>query len=137
MNEYSIQLVRETFDLVEPIAPQAAAAFYANLFAADPSMQSLFKGDMVLQGRRLMQMIGLAVAKLEEPEVLMPALHELGQRHAGYGVRDAHYDTVGAALLKTLQQGLGVAYTPEVEEAWAEVYGVIASTMKDAAHVAA
>lgn len=133
MNDTSIQLVRETFDLVEPIAPQAAALFYANLFAADPSLAPLFKGDMAAQGRRLMQMIGLAVSKLDDPATLLPALQQLGQRHACYGVRDAHYDTVGVALLSTLRQGLGVAYTPDVEEAWTEVYGVIASTMKAAA----
>ncbi len=137
MNDTSIQLVRETFDLVEPIAPQAAAMFYANLFAADPLLVPLFKGDMAAQGRRLMQMIALAVSKLDEPTTLMPALAQLGQRHAGYGVRDAHYDTVGVALLTTLRQGLGVAYTPEVEEAWTEVYGVIASTMKAAAKLPA
>jgi len=137
MNDTSIQLVRETFDLVEPIATEAAAMFYANLFAADPLLVPLFKGDMAAQGRRLMQMIALAVSKLDEPAMLMPALAQLGQRHAGYGVRDAHYDTVGVALLTTLRQGLGVAYTPEVEDAWTEVYGVIASTMKAAAKLPA
>jgi hemoglobin-like flavoprotein len=134
MDDHSIQLVKDSFDLVEPIAPQAAALFYTHLFVADPSLQSLFKGDMVVQGHKLMQMIALAVAKLHEPEVLIPALQKLGQRHAGYGVRDAHYDLVGAALLKTLRQGLGVAFTPEVETAWTEAYGLMASTMKEAAN---
>ncbi|MES2993623.1 MAG: globin family protein [Pseudomonadota bacterium] len=137
MNDHTISLVRESFDLVEPIAPQAAALFYANLFEADPSLQRLFSGDMEAQGARLMQMIGVAVAKLDEPEVLMPALRQLGRRHAGYGVRDEHYETVGGALLKTLQQGLGAAWTPEVESAWIDVYGVLAATMKDAAAVPA
>jgi hemoglobin-like flavoprotein len=137
MNEHTISLVRESFDLVEPIAPQAAALFYANLFEADPTLQRLFKGDMVVQGAKLMQMIELAVAKLDSPAVLMPALQGLGRRHAGYGVQDAHYDSVGAALIKTLRQGLGVAFTAEVEEAWVEVYGVLAGTMKEAATVAA
>jgi hemoglobin-like flavoprotein len=137
VNEHTIQLVRDSFDLVEPIAPQAAALFYANLFAADPSVKPLFRGDMVQQGERLMTMIGLAVAKLDDLDVLIPALQGLGQRHAGYGVRDAHYDSVGSALLKTLQQGLGVAFTDEVEAAWVEVYGVMASTMKEAAKIPA
>ncbi len=137
MNDHTILLVKESFDLVEPIAPQAAALFYANLFDADPSLQRLFKGDMVVQGLKLMQMIALAVSKLHSPEVLMPALQGLGRRHAGYGVQDHHYDTVGAALLMTLRQGLGVAFTPEVEKAWAEVYGVLAGTMKEAANVPA
>ena len=92
---------------------------------------------MVAQGQKLMQMIGLAVDKLDSPGVLMPALQGLGRRHAGYGVLATHYDTVGGALLKTLRQGLGVTFTPEVEEAWTEVYGVLAGTMKEAASVPA
>lgn len=137
MNEHTISLVRESFDLLEPIAPQAAALFYANLFETDPSLQRLFRGDMAAQGTKLMQMIGMAVARLDEPDVLMPVLRALGSRHAGYGVQDADYDSVGAALLKTLYQGLGVAYTPEVEEAWIDVYATIAATMKEAAVVPA
>ena len=137
MNDHSIALVKESFDLIEPIAPQAAALFYANLFEADPSLQRLFTGDLIAQGAKLMQMIGAAVAQLEQPDVLLPVLRGLGRRHVGYGVQDSHYDAVGAALLKTLRQGVGVAYTPEVEQAWTDVYGVLAATMKEAATVPA
>ena len=49
------------------------------------------------------------------------------------GVRDDHYDTVGAALLSTLHQGLGDAFTPEVATAWATAYTLLAGTMKAAA----
>jgi len=137
MDDYTTQLVKESFDLVEPIAPRAAELFYANLFALDPSLQALFKSDRVVQGEKLMKMIGLAVSLLDKPQVLIPALQSLGRRHADYGVRDEHYDTVGTALLSTLQQGTGVAFTPEVREAWIEVYGVISRTMKEAARVPA
>jgi hemoglobin-like flavoprotein len=107
--------------------------FYANLFEADPQLRPLFKGDMAVQGHSLMQMLETAVNLLDQPDVLMPALRDLGRRHAGYGVQDRHYDTVGAALLKTLQQGLGAAWGQDVEAAWVEVYGVVAGTMKEAA----
>jgi len=135
MDDTTIQHVKSSFALVAPIAPQAAALFYANLFEADPSLRALFKGDMEAQGAKLMQMIGVAVSKLGEPEVLLPALQSLGKRHAGYGVQDGHYDVVGGALLKTLDQGLGPAFTPEVRAAWTDVYGVMAGVMKDAAKV--
>jgi hemoglobin-like flavoprotein len=135
MDDHTISLVRESFDLIEPIAPQAGAMFYANLFEADPSLQGLFKGNMEQQAAKLMQMIAVAVAKLDQPEVLMPVLDQLGRRHAGYGVQDQHYDTVGAALLKTLYQGLGVAYNEDVEEAWVTVYAVLAARMKAAARL--
>jgi len=137
MNDHTIHLVKESFDLVEPIAPQAAELFYSNLFARDPSLRGLFRSDMLAQGEKLMQMISVAVSKLDQPQVLMPVLQRLGQRHADYGVRDEHYDTVGAAFLATLAQGTGVAFTEEVREAWVEVYAELANTMKEAARVAA
>lgn len=137
MNEHTIGLVKESFDLVEPMASEVGALFYANLFKADPALKPLFKGDLRVQGDKLVHMIATAVGKLDQPEVLMPVLRQLGRRHGGYGVVDAHYDTVGGALLKTLAQGLGPAFTPEVREAWTEVYGVMAGVMKDAARVPA
>ena len=134
MNTQQADLVRSSFALVQPIAPQAAALFYANLFEADPALRGLFTGDMDQQGVRLMSMIGAAVGMLDRPATLLPVLRKLGARHAGYGVTDTHYGTVGAALLKTLDQGLGDAFTPDVREAWTVLYGVIASTMQEAAH---
>lgn len=137
MNEHTIGLVKESFDLVEPMASEVGALFYANLFRADPALKPLFKGDMRVQGDKLVQMIATAVGKLDQPEVLLPVLRQLGLRHAGYGVVDSHYDTVGAALIKTLAQGLGPAFSDEVREAWLEVYAIVSTTMKSAARVPA
>jgi hemoglobin-like flavoprotein len=126
-------LVQQTFAQVAPIADQAAALFYGRLFELDPTLKALFKIDMREQGRKLMQVLAFAVSKLDALDELVPAVEALGRRHVGYGVKDAHYDTVGAALLWTLEQGLGPAFTPDVKSAWTTVYGVLASTMKTAA----
>jgi hemoglobin-like flavoprotein len=136
MTPHQIQLVRTSFAQVEPIAAQAATIFYNNLFAADPSLRPLFRGDMAAQGERLMTMIGAAVGLLERPHALLPVLRSLGARHAGYGVKDDHYATVGGALLLTLEQGLGEAFTPEVREAWTVMYGIVSRTMMEAAALA-
>lgn len=133
MHAHTISLVQTSWAQVSPIATQAAALFYNNLFEADPSLKPLFKGDMTQQGAKLMQMIGAAVGKLGELGVLVPILQSLGRRHVDYGVQASHYDTVGGALLKTLEQGLGPAFTPEVRAAWTEVYGVMAQVMTEAA----
>lgn len=133
MTPVQIGHVRRSFALVEPIATQAAALFYDNLFTADPSLRRLFQGNMAQQGARLMTMIGAAVDLLEEPDALTPALRKLGARHVNYGVRDEHYATVGGALLKTLEQGLGTAYTDEVHAAWVALYRVVSATMMEAA----
>ena len=128
------KLVQESFAKVAPIADQAAALFYQNLFTKDPSLKALFKGDMVEQGKKLMKMIAVAVAGLDRLDTIVPAVQDLGRRHVKYGVLPSHYDTVGAALLQTLEQGLGPAFTPTVKQAWVTVYGVLATTMKDAAY---
>jgi hemoglobin-like flavoprotein len=127
------RLVRESFAKLVPIAPAAAAMFYDRLFVLDPALRPLFKGDMAEQGRKLMSMIGTAVANLGKLDVIVPAVRDLGRRHAGYGVRQAHYDTVGTALVWTLEQGLGGDFTPATRQAWVEAYTILAGTMQQAA----
>jgi len=129
-------LVQETFASIAPIADDAAALFYRRLFELDPSLRAMFRGDMSEQRRKLMNMLGAAVKGLDRLEQLVPVVQDLGRKHTGYGVEDRHYDTVGAALLWTLEKGLGSGFTPEVKEAWAAVYGLLASTMQTAAREA-
>jgi len=133
VNAHQVQLVQHSFTQVQPIAEVASDLFYARLFELDPSLKPLFRGNMQEQGHKLMMMLGVAVANLNKPEVVMPALQRLGERHAGYGVTEAHYATVGEALLWTLEQGLGEAFTAEVRLAWEAVYKLVAETMQEAA----
>ena len=136
MNPRQIALVQESFAKVVPIADAAAAMFYGRLFDTAPELKLLFKGDMQQQGKRLMSMIALAVGKLDDPAGLVPALHDLGRRHVGYGVTPESYVPVGGALLWTLQEGLGTAFTDEVRQAWTRVYGVLADAMVEGAQKA-
>jgi hemoglobin-like flavoprotein len=129
-------LVQDSFTAITPIADDAAALFYRRLFELDPSLEGMFRGDMAEQRKKLMHMLALAVNGLDRLDQLVPVVEDLGRRHAGYRVADAHYDTVGAALLWTLEKGLGSGFTPEVHDAWAAVYGLLAITMKNAAHEA-
>ena len=126
-------LVQSTFASIATIADDAAVLFYQRLFELDPALRPMFRGDMAEQRKKLMQMITAAVKGLDRLEQLVPVVQDLGRRHVRYGVEDSHYDTVGAALLWTLEAGLGRAFTPEVKEAWAAVYGLLATTMRDAA----
>ncbi len=133
MNAHQIELVQTSFAQVEPIAVVAADLFYTRLFELDPNLKAMFHGDMTEQGKKLMTMLSVAVTNLTKPDVVLPALKMLGQRHAGYGVTESHYETVGTALLWTLEKGLGEAFTAEVREAWGAVYTLVADTMKAAA----
>lgn len=133
MTPESIALVESSFEKVKPIKEQAAALFYGKLFELDPSLKPLFKGDMVEQGRKLMATLAFVVGGLRTPDKILAAVADLGRRHVDYGVKDAHYDTVGAALLWTLEQGLGPAFTPETKLAWTEAYTLLATVMKEGA----
>ncbi|MEO6002776.1 MAG: globin family protein [Opitutus sp.] len=130
MTAHEIKLVQTSFKNLAPIADQAAALFYARLFELDPSLRQLFHGDMETQGRKLMQMIGMAVGSLDRIDEALPMIRDAGARHSTYGVRDDHYATVGCALLWTLEKGLGAEFTTEVKSAWTATYTLIANTMK-------
>jgi hemoglobin-like flavoprotein len=131
MNLIQKALVQTSFAQVRPIADAAAALFYRRLFELDPTLRPLFKGDLKEQGRKLMDMLTLAVKGLDRPEALLPALAALGRRHAGYGVNKHDYETVGEALLWTLEQGLGPSFTPDIREAWTALYRFVADTMRN------
>lgn len=129
VSQEDIKLVQDSWEKVKPIAPKAAELFYAKLFELDPEARSLFTGDMVIQGGKLMNMITVAVDNLNSLENIIETLKKSGRQHVDWGVKDSQYDTVGAAFLDTLEKGLGDDFTPDVKKAWTNVYGVLASTM--------
>lgn len=133
MTPQQIQLVRDSFKLVLPIREQAAELFYGRLFAIAPETRSLFKGDIRTQGMKLMAALTMVVNSLDRLETVLDAVQTMARRHVHYGVTEAQYGTVGEALLWTLHQGLGDAFTAEVEEAWATAYGALAGVMIAAA----
>jgi hemoglobin-like flavoprotein len=132
MTPHQIELVQTSFAAIAPRAEEVAAAFYERLFALDPSLRAMFPVGMVRQRRKLMAALAMAVQALDRPQVLVPALEALGRRHATYGVRDEHYATVGAALLATLEAGLGERFDAASRTAWAACYDLVATTMRNA-----
>jgi nitric oxide dioxygenase len=129
MSPQDIELVQSSWKVVVPIKEQAASLFYGRLFELDPGLRPMFKGDIAEQGTRLMAMLNAVITGLTNLEAIVPVAQSLAKRHVTYGVKPAHYDTVGAALIWTLQQGLGPAFTPETEAAWTRTYGLLSSTM--------
>ncbi|MEP1384385.1 MAG: globin family protein [Paraglaciecola sp.] len=134
MNKYQITLVQESFSKIIPISSLAAELFYNKLFELNPKLKPLFKQDITEQGTKLMKMLGVAVNNLNNLEMLIPIVQTLGERHIGYGVKEEHYDTVGEALIWTLEQGLGKDFTPELKDAWLITYTTLATVMIEAAN---
>ena len=114
-----VALVKETWSKVVPIADTAATLFYDRLFETNPQLAPMFEGiDLPEQRNKLIKAINMVVMSLDRIDTLVPNIRELGQRHAGYGVEDAHYGDVGAALLWTLESGLGDAWSDDAAVAW-------------------
>jgi hemoglobin-like flavoprotein len=134
MTPQQVVEVQTSFAKVAPIAEQAAALFYGRLFETEPETRALFSRDMEEQGRKLMAAIAMVVNNLGELQAVIPAVQDLAKRHVAYGVRPEHYAVVGAALLWTLEQGLGDAFTSEIRAAWASAYGALSEVMIAAAY---
>ena len=129
MTEDQVKAIQESFAKVAPISEQAASLFYGRLFEIAPTLKPLFRGDMSEQGRKLMVTLGVVVNGLADLESVLPAASALAKRHVDYGVRAADYRPVGAALLWTLERGLGEQWTPQLAAAWTEAYSILSHFM--------
>ncbi len=133
MTPDQISLIQSSFAKVAPIADQAATLFYGRLFEIAPEVKPLFKSDITEQGQKLMGTLAVVVQGLNALEAIVPVAEALARRHVDYGVKAAHYAPVGAALIWTLEQGLGDDFTPETRAAWVEAYTLLSSVMIAAA----
>ena len=129
MQQEQIKAIQESFAKVVPISEQAAALFYGRLFEIAPTLKPLFRGDMTEQGHKLMKTLGVVVNGLANLESVLPAASALAKRHVDYGVKAADYSPVGAALLWTLERGLGEQWTPPLAAAWTEAYTILSDFM--------
>ena len=133
MTTDQVKMVQESFKKVVPIAGTAADLFYDRLFTIAPEVRSLFPDDLAEQKKKLIAMLATAVNNLHQVDKIVSAVEDLGKRHVAYGVTAEHYAPVGAALLWTLEKGLGADFTPQVKAAWTETYSTLAGVMQKAA----
>jgi hemoglobin-like flavoprotein len=134
MDSEQIRLVQKSFTRLAQVQ-RTPTAFYERLFELDPALRPLFKGSIEEQSRKLMNVLSAAVHSLHDFDALLPTVRSLGMRHRGYGIKDSDYDTVGQALMWTLEKSLGNDFTEDVRGAWAETYRVLSTVMKrSAAH---
>ncbi len=129
MTPEQVKLVQDSFSKVAPIADQAAAMFYGRLFEIAPEVKPLFHGDMAEQRRKLMTALTMIVNNLRDLPSILPAASALAKKHVGYGVQPEHYASVGAALLWSLEKGLGAQWTKPVSDAWVEAYTTLSGYM--------
>lgn len=133
MTDRQIAAIRSTFRMIEPAANTVMVAFFERLFQLDPTLRPMFHVTLEEQAKKLAQMLAIMVKSLDRLEEILPVVRDLGARHTKYGVTEQHYATAGAALLWTLEQGLGEAFTEEVKESWSLAYWTLAGAMRDSA----
>jgi len=130
----NVGLLESSFAQIRDNHLEFTERFYALLFADYPEVQPLFANThMAKQGKQLFQSLVFTVDHLRQPNTLSNVLKGLGTRHVRYGVLPQHYPMVGSSLLKSLAASLGTAWTPDVQQAWTEAYGVVTQLMLEGA----
>ncbi len=128
-----VRLIRDSYAQIQPRSGEVAQFFYAMLFAIAPGTRELFAANMEVQRSRFWRALLHIVQNVDRPDELVPFLRQLGRDHRKFGVLAQHYDVMGTALVTALKQYAGSAWTPQVERAWMDAYGLIAKTMLEAA----
>ena len=129
MTPKQIQLVKESWGNVMPIADAAGQLFYNRLFQVAPGVRHLFKNDPKDQAKKLMTMITMVVSKLDSLDTILEDIKNLAKRHDKYGAKKEHYAVVGECLLWTLEQGLGDKWNEETANAWIAAYTILSGAM--------
>ena len=129
MTPEQVKLVQQSFSKIMPISDMAAVIFYDRLFEIAPQVKTMFPSELAEQRGKLMATLTAVVNGLGNLSSILPAASALAKRHVGYGARAEHYPVVGAALLWTLEKGLGESWTPDVANAWRAAYGTLSGFM--------
>ncbi|MGR4872359.1 globin family protein [Variovorax sp. LARHSF232] len=135
MNATQVELVQGSFRKVAPNASEVGALFYQKLFELAPQLRPMFKGEVSVQQDKLMATLRYVVERLDALPTIMRDVQELAARHVGYGVRPEHYALVGAALLATLEEGLGADFDARTKQAWEAAYDLLSGAMTRSAYL--
>jgi nitric oxide dioxygenase len=132
MNDLRILAIKTSWSYVMKDAEEAGTLFYQKLFRLDPSLRLLFRHDINAQATKLTNMVTCIIARLQCMDDVKRVITALAARHVQYGAKPEHYQTVGQALLWTLESVLVNRWDDDTRTAWMEVYTLVATTMINA-----
>jgi len=130
LTKEEIKLIQRSFSRLTEINKKTGEAFYDRLFRTDPEIIKLFKSDIKEQAGALMRMVKTVVEGLNNPEIIIPAIQELGRRHYEYGVKSEQYKTFGDCLIMSIEKVLGSEFNPKMKDAWQKLYDLLADVMR-------
>lgn len=129
MDKKDIELVQNSMKALLHNAATLGERLYENLFSIAPHLRPLFMSDIASQSRKLMSILIHITANLGQLETLKKELSDLAIRHKYYNVLPEHYNLLGRALLRTLEESLGSHWNEATAIAWQKAYDIIANEM--------
>ena len=129
MSEDLSRLLKESWSLVEAEQDQVAQYFYARLFTSFPQLRSMFPEHMQAQRARLMDALVHTLQTFDDVTEIDAYLRGLGRDHRKFNVEADHYRMVKSALVDALRHYAGEAWNLRYEQAWSDVYDLIADKM--------
>lgn len=134
LSETSEAVIRATAAVVAEHAELITARFYPRMFAERPDLLRVFnQGNQSTgeQSRALAASVVAYAVHLIDPDApsFDHVMSRIANKHLSLGIRPEQYTTVGHHLLAAVAEELGDAVTPEVAEAWAEVYWLFATQL--------
>ncbi|MEU8496781.1 globin domain-containing protein [Streptomyces lavendulae] len=135
LSEKSAATVRATLPAVGAAIGEIAELFYEKLFAAHPALlRDLFNRGNQNAGLQKQALAGSVAAfathLLAHPDTRPDVmLNRIAHKHASLGVTREQYPVVRLHLFEAIAEVLGDAVTPEVAEAWDEVYWLMANAL--------
>jgi hemoglobin-like flavoprotein len=132
-NQFSkeeIKLIQYSFKTLTAKSKKVGEKFYKHLFESNPEMANLFSGDMKEQAGALMRMVKTVVEGLNNPEIIIPAIQDLGRRHNEYGVAPEQYKNFGECLISTIEKEMGNDFNSATKKAWEKLYDILADEMR-------
>ena len=134
MDSQNVELIRHSFARIAPEKLRAGQVFYERLFQIAPDTRQLFVADINAQANKLMNTLGMLVSRMHEWDGLLGFVEDLAERHVAYGVKPAHYDQVGEALVAMVLEMRGPSLDDGELRAWQNVYDAVSSAMIEVAY---
>ena len=127
-----ITLVKDSWQVINPVSRKMGEEFYARLFEKYPEFQPLFKSDPKDQAMKLMFMLSYLVHRLDNVDEMKAEIAKLAGRHKSYGTNPGHFRPLGEVLMWSLKTNLGDHWTTETAEAWRKTYELRSKLMIEA-----
>lgn len=130
LSKDDIKIIQDSYKKLSDKHQETGDYLYNHLFKSSPDVSNIFKGDMKEQSMTLMKMIKTVVEGLNNVQIIMPAIQQMGNRHIDYGVSSDHFKHFKSSLLYAIEKVLGPDFNSNVKNSWSKLYDVLEEIMR-------